>query len=245
MRAYVKGFIFSCILLVLFSTVIFIADTQGYFNLKNFEFKVSASNDLQTSSIAGLYKTSSMQGLQGLKGKSLLSISASAVQASLLEDEWIEAVNIRRVFPGSLRVEVQAKKWWAYLVEKNKYYPVTENGDLLASIPVLAGPDLPLIFMNKKKYQQHKKYIVDIFRKLNIEDIFSTKNLQEIGVDKQGVFFIIQPGRTHVRLGIENIDLRIARAEKVLSYLRDHHLQGRVIDANFTQKVVVKLRKAR
>tara|TARA_B100001248_G_scaffold262290_1_gene257335 strand:- start:14070 stop:14807 length:738 start_codon:yes stop_codon:yes gene_type:complete len=245
MKAYVKGFFLGFAALFCFSFVVMMADYQGYFNLKSFDYSILPNKRMQGAAIFDLYKASSSQAFQGLRGKSLLGISVAGIRDSLMQEEWVEAVHIRRVFPKSLKIEVVPKEWWAYFEKDSQFYPLTKSGDLLGRVPVLQGPDLPLIRLSEKDFHLYKHIIMQVLKRLPEEALFSFRYLQEIGRDREGLYFVIQPDHMKVRVGTENLDLRMARVEKVLHYLKDHDLQGRVINADFTQKVVVKLRKAR
>ena len=43
-------------------------------------------------------------------------------------------------------------------------------------------------------------------------------------------------------MGEGDFDLKVSRVEKVMSYLHNRNIKGRVIDARFSKKVVVRVR---
>jgi len=71
------------------------------------------------------------------------------------------------------------------------------------------------------------------------------KNISEIFYSKKEGFKIFLKGvATEVRMGDSDFGPKISRVEKVLSYLDSQNVKGRVIDARFSKKVVVRVRKA-
>ena len=113
--------------------------------------------------------------------------------------------------------------------------------------PVLTGhlPDVP-VFVGDT-FQKRTDILVKamvILEQVPAEGLFSRKNIAEIHFDstKGLVFQTVEPS-LEVHLGEDQVGIKSARVNQVIDYIRNRNLQARVIDANLTKKVLVRLRK--
>ncbi len=246
MRAYLKGALIGSFFIFLGLSGIYWADQKGYFLLQDLEFQAQSSKDFSETLAYQSLQIHLEKQLEIYKGKSLLSINMKAMTKSLSEHAWLDNVYIKRSFPGRLQITVKPKRWVAYLRESQKYYPITNAGDILPSLDVLDGPDLPIVSVSIKDWKSGlNKKIIEIIEAMPDTGLINIKTLQEVKSDKEGIYIVVAPSNAMIRLGNEEMVLRLARSEKVLEYLHQRNLQGRVINSNFAQKVVVKLHKPR
>lgn len=198
------------------------------------------------STVSERMKSELTNRLQGLKGKALWKIELGELRASLARNEWVKDLLISRRFPNELRVQVRPKAVALVLVDKqDKFYPVTEEGELLSSLPAGELPDVPLlrgeIFKND---DERRKKAVKFALSLNEEGYLSLRNVSEITWSQElGYTLVLLQPKVEVVIGEENVDLKVARVTQVLNYLSANNLKGRVIDASFSKKVLVRLRK--
>ena len=61
--------------------------------------------------------------------------------------------------------------------------------------------------------------------------------------EKEGFWLTLIRSGVEVRIGEELVPLKSARVSQVLDYLKSHQFEARVIDADLSQKVLVRLRK--
>jgi cell division protein FtsQ len=222
------------------------ADQKGYFLLRHLEFQANAAKDFSSTAAYQDLQQYLEKRLNYYKGKSLLSINMKAMTFELAKHEWIESIYVRRSFPNRLNIEVKPKEWIAYLHTEQNFYPITKTGELLPRMNVVDGPDLPLVAMSTAKWNEDlRKPVLDLLALMPDTGLITLRSLQEIRSDKEGLYIIVAPLNTMIRLGTDELALRLARSEKVLEYLHQRSLQGRVINSNFAQKVVVKLYKDR
>ena len=78
------------------------------------------------------------------------------------------------------------------------------------------------------------------------EGLLSHESISEINVGKKEEIWLTHlQTKSWIKLGDENTAIKSARVAKVLEYLDHNNLKGRVIDADFSKKVLVKLRNDR
>jgi cell division septal protein FtsQ len=246
MKVYLKGAVVGFSFIFVLMAGVYWADQKGYFLLRHLEFQATAAKDFSSTMAYQDLQKYLERRLQSYKGKSLLSINMKAMTHELAKHDWIESIYVRRSFPNRLNIEVKPKEWIAYLHTEQSFYPITKSGELLPRVDVIDGPDLPLVAVTKAKWNEDlHKPVLELLGLMPESGLITLKSLQEIRSDKEGLYIIVSPLNTMIRLGSDELALKLARSEKVLEYLHQRNLQGRVINSNFAQKVVVKLYKDR
>ena len=184
--------------------------------------------------------------LAHLKGKRIWEIDLSKMRASLARDEWVKDIAIARRLPNEVRVSVRPKSAALVLVSKQgEFIPITDDSELLSALPSGQLPDVPIlrgeIFA---KDRARRDRAVKLALALSEDGPLGRHNVSEISwTNEEGyVLTLIQP-KVEVKLGEERVDLKTMRVAQVLNYLSANNLRGRVIDASFSKKVLVRLRK--
>lgn len=191
-------------------------------------------------------KSEFQKHLQALMGKRIWDIELGDLRASLARDEWVKDLLISRRLPNEVRVSVRAKTVALILIDKHdKFYPITDDGELLSPLPAGSLPDVPLlrgeIF---KESEARRKNAVKFVLSLGEEGYLSRRNVSEITWSQElGYTLVLLQPKVEVVIGEDNVDLKVMRVTQVLNYLSANNLKGRVIDASFSKKVLVRLRK--
>ena len=183
-------------------------------------------------------------------GKRIWEIDIDSLRASIVKDQWVQDVLISRTFPNSLNVRVTQKNPILVMVgAKGTFSPITEEGEVLGELPPGSLPDVPLLRSeglgkDAAEIEKRRIQIVEFVKALPEKGILTRKNISEISWNREdGInLTIIQP-RAEVKLGDDRPELKILRVTQVLNYLAQHQLKERVIDASFSKKVLVRLRK--
>jgi cell division protein FtsQ len=191
--------------------------------------------------------------VQSVKGRRIWDVDLAGLRASLAHDEWVKDVLISRTFPNEIRVRVRAKVAALVLLSKHEeFIPVTADGQLLSPLPPGVLPDVPLLRGDvfggaggSSESRLRREHAVQFALALNDRGLLSYHNISEINwtANDGYVLTLIQP-KVEVKLGDEHVDIRAMRVSQVLNYLAVNNLKGRVIDASFSKKVLVRLRKA-
>lgn len=183
-----------------------------------------------------------------LSGKKIWEIDMTRLRASIAKDEWVKDVLISRSFPSAVKVKVTQKTPVLVLVgAKGEFAPVTEDGEILSSLPAGTLPDVPLLRgegFKSREGQERREKLVNFVMGLPEKGVLTRRNISEITWNNEDgiTLTLIQP-RVEVKLGDDRLDLKVLRVTQVLNYLAAHQLKERVIDASFSKKVLVRLRK--
>ena len=223
---------------------------MGLFEVRAIPVELVGSSEgsrLRAEQLAGAgLKTRAQAAMKKFAGKRVWEIDLVQVRAALAKDEWIRDVLISRSFPNEIRVRVKPKLPVAVLVsKKGDFLPVTDESEVLGALPATLLPDVPL--MRGETFERDKdrrESAVRFLLALNDKGVLSRRNVSEIGwsLEDGYTLTLINP-KVEVKLGEDRIDLKALRASQVLSYLEVNKLNGRIVDASFSKKVLVRLRK--
>ncbi len=187
------------------------------------------------------------KNMAAYKGKSLWTLPLQKISDEVSSYNWIESSSIKRSWPNTLSFRVhpyQVKL--LYRGRTGKILPVIKSGDFLDPIETPQAPDVALldgeVFLKKTEL---RKKAVELMEDVPAEGSFSRKTISEIRYDHQEGFWmtLIKSG-IQVKIGEDKVALKSARVSQVVDYLDSHQFEARVIDANLSKKVLVRLRKA-
>lgn len=221
---------------------------MGLFIVKGIPVEIIGSQAAQQKDVPG------PQGLQervrrslaGYKSKKIWDIRLREVKAAIIQDEWVKDVLISRSFPNSISVRIIPKQTALVLVgAKGELWPITEDGNRLETLPADALPDVPLlrgeIF---QKNLSKRKEAIEFALTLPATGAINQRNVSEIFWNKDdGYSLMLLEPKVEVKLGNDQLSTKVLRVGQVMNYLSTHQLKGRVIDASFSKKVLVRLRK--
>lgn len=208
--------------------------------------------------VAGFDASRDVPGPQGLKRraekaiarfamKKIWEVDIRAMKSSLARDEWVKDVTISRTLPNGVKVKIEPKSTALILIgAKGELLPIAEDGARLGALPADAIPDVPLlrgeIFSND--FEKRKQAIAFV-SELPTTGLMSRRNVSEIIWSKDdGYSVMLMQPKVEVKFGEEALSMKVLRVTQVLNYMSAHELKGRVIDASFSKKVLVRLRKA-
>ena len=73
----------------------------------------------------------------------------------------------------------------------------------------------------------------------------TANQVSEIGYDKkEGYWIKLLNSETRVQYGEDQFEIKSARISQVIEYLESRNLKARVIDANLSKKVLVRLQQS-
>ena len=184
--------------------------------------------------------------VEAYRGQSLWQVDLYKMSKELSKLEWIEDISFSRRWPSKLKILLKPKQVYFVLLGKGgKLLPVIENGQLLPAVESKQAPDVPLL--QSEVFNQDselRKKAVTVLKEISEDGNFSRKTISEVHFDKREGFWmtLIQSG-IRVNLGDDRIALKSARVSQVLDYMEAKSFSPRVIDANLSKKVLVRLRK--
>jgi cell division septal protein FtsQ len=184
--------------------------------------------------------------LAALEGHYFWEVPLKKVFEATTGDRRVKSVSVFREFPSILRVVIEPHTpLLAYLGDDGRVYPVATDATLLPAIPSKDAPDLPLLRGEDLKNEiSLREKALELWQAVPNDGAFAREQISEIAYTKKDGFkvYVGGPG-VEVRMGDGEFEPKISRVTKVMSYLQSQSIKGRVIDARFNKKVVVRVRK--
>lgn len=215
---------------------------SSLFNINEIEWSFNGNEyPLYTTSLQKSFDKS----VDFVIGKSIWTVSIYEIEKKLIQLPCIKSVSINRRFPNKLTVTLELKKIVAnVIVSPEKIQPVSDDGLLLESVKTTLSPTVPFLVNSEFKKNYELRYeVVNILNKIPHEGLLSLDTISSVEQGRDKTFwFSLKSNQTRVALNGESTEIKVARVNKVLNYLEQNQIKGRVIDANFSKKVLVKLR---
>ncbi len=217
---------------------------HGFFNINRIQIRVQDSTNFETALRKPLQKLD--QQLETWRGQSLWSLDLEKISTELRKEEWIQSFHIVRHWPSGLQLTVNPERiYFVYLSNKGQIFPVMGNGSFLDVLDVGQSPDLPIATESEfEKSKEIRLKAIEVLKQIPYQGAFSQQTISEIHYDpRSGFSFSLVQGDLRVKMGEDKIRTKSFRVSKVIDYLETKKFQARVIDANLSQKVLVRLRK--
>lgn len=184
--------------------------------------------------------------LMTLKGQNIWGLSLKALRQQLLTNPWIQQVELRRHFPSSIEALVRLNPVAVLFVDnKDRIFPILESGEKLPQIKAALAPVAPLLRNNNiLKDEKQLKLVLKLFSDVPFIGALKKENIESIDYNSvTGLSLQLIDNNVLVHLGKENIQTKALQVLRVTDYLESQKQKARVIDASFTKKVLVRLRK--
>lgn len=181
-------------------------------------------------------------------GQSIWEIDIFAIEKEIEILPWVQSVVISRQFPNELFIQVKPKKIIANIMRSpSKVQPVAYDSSLLTDVEITKAPLAPILSSNAfSKSDELRKKALDLLRELPKEGSFSFDQVSEVYPFRNGEFqLLLKNSKALVLINNENVPLKAARISRVIDYMDPSEMKGRVIDSNFSKKVLVRPRNHR
>lgn len=245
MKKFLLKFFFGLVILPgLIIGVFYSLENHGFFNIDHVELAVEEA-PASSAYLQPLLKKLNAR-LDVYQGVSLWKIDLPRVSSEISALDWVDDVTISRRFPSKIRITVRPKEVkFLFFGGGGRLVPVVTDGSFLEPVDPRLAPDVPLLIgENFAQKSELRKKSVKVFEDLPSEGSFSRQSISEIRYDsKEGFWVTLVKSGIKVKMGEEQISLKSARVSQVIDYMDIHQFQARVIDANLSKKVLVRLRK--
>ena len=189
------------------------------------------------------------QRLQEFIGKKIWQVSFDELIQAVRSEPRVGPVKILRVLPNRFFIQIQARKPLLVLLNPSngRVHPLSMDGQVLPPVPANQIPDLPvlrgIVFFQQKAL---RKQVIRFLNLMPEKGEFSRTEISEIkySVQEKSITFILSKNGKPVKVGYDPMQMKIKRIESVLRYLEQKNIKWRVIDARFSQKIVVSTSKA-
>lgn len=212
------------------------------------ELRVELMSDEDPSLLFQGIKSDVLPKLATFVGESIWSVDLGDVLAVVEKDRRIKDVRISRRLPNKLRIYIEPHQALANILAKDarQIYPLSREGSLFAPLDLQEASDAPILRDSRfLKDIKLRKLALDLLLKLPENGDFSLESVSEILYSKKdGLVLVLGLDENRVVMGDRDFQKRIDHVRRVVQYLRSENLRGRVIDARFSKKVVVRLRNA-
>ncbi len=222
--------------------------SSDFFKLKNIH--ISYIPSFQTKEI---YWTNHINVLRKqfdqMKGRHLWSINPYQIKRELSKKKWLQAFRLQRIWPDQLKILLKPKKIIALEVNhRATVFPLARDGSTLDASSLMIAPLAPIIRYSKQSFLKDtkiRKKLTYMLSHLPDQGDLSLQKVDEITIEENQIYLHLLKEQMKIQLGEKHIPVKIARVSKILKYLRSQDITGRVIDADFYQKVLVRPLKHR
>jgi len=227
---------------------IYSLDQNGYFLIQKIDLQIQAKTDQKNYIKAYAEKLDSQ--LAAFKGQSLWAFELKNVSEILKKQKWIKDFRIARSWPASLEIEIETQDVALLLADTQKLTqglmkPVTQDGELLPDIDTRQAP--ARAFLKGEVFVrdiEKRKKAIELLKSLPAEGKIGIDQLAEINYNsKDGYWVSLIHSDMKIKLGEDQFEVKTARVSQVLDYLEKRNLKARVIDANLSKKVLVRLQQ--
>lgn len=231
------------------SFAIYTLDQNGFFHIKNIEIFLVARESQKNFSKPYVEKLNNT--FESYRGKSLIRFSLQNVSEILKSEKWIKEFHITRSWPSELEIQIEPHTLSYLLTDSQRLNqglmrPMTDQGDVLSEIDSRQAPSLALlkgdIFLRDG---EKRKQALELLKALPAEGKISFENVSEVNYNRKDGFWLeLIRSDLKIKLGEDQFAVKSARVSQVLDYLEKRDLKARVIDANLSKKVLVRLQQS-
>jgi len=171
-------------------------------------------------------------------GENIFKVSSINAIKNILNNPWIEAVNINKVFPDKIAITYKTKSICGIAKEDNKLYFLDCKANIIDKYNTSLKKDL--IIINSKNYKIALQ-IIDRISKIN-DKLINTTNISELFVDNLNYFTIKLTNRPEtIFLNYSNLDKKLSELNKVIIDIDRRKEAVSYIDASLNNnKIVIK-----
>jgi cell division protein FtsQ len=201
-------------------------------NLNVREVEVTSPNETVRNHIRGM--------IQGMTWGNILLLDISQVQKNLAAYAWVKNVQVRKIFPSALMIDVTARTP-AALMKKETTYLIDGEGIVLEPADPSAHPGLPLLFDERNFIQdaaEKLRLAWDCLKALPDEEKSSVESLDLS--DAENVILQFRGSPTKIKLGAADFARNLDDCHKNIARLESEYGVLEYIDLRFPDRVYFK-----
>jgi cell division septal protein FtsQ len=211
------------------------------------DIQITLSENSKEDLLFQRIKSSLQPRTKDYEGRYFWQVPLKTVFQAVTQDKRVKSVSIYREFPSILKIEIEPHTpMLGFLSNDGRVYPVATDATLLPPLPIGEVQDLP--FLRGEDFKDEptlREQALELINAIPLDGAFRKSKISEIVHTKKDGFKVFVSGQaTEVQMGDSDFGPKISRVNKVMSYLDSRNIKGRVIDARFAKKVVVRVRKA-
>lgn len=245
-KSRIKWLIILVVVPAIFTFAIYTLDKNDIFLINKVNLEVSTIENQKN--FPKSYVEDLAAEFDALKGQSLMNTSIRQVSDILKKEKWIKEYRVSRDWPSQLKITIVPHQLSYLLTSQKKlsegvFTPVTEAGELLPEIDSRQAPALALLVGDDfRKDINKRKKAIELLQALPTEGKMNSKKISEVVYDRRDGYWIqLIDSNVKIKFGENDFAIKSARISQVLDYLEKKDLKARVIDANLSKKVLVRL----
>ncbi len=162
----------------------------------------------------------------------------------LAENPLVKDYYIQRSWPDAVHVEITPKDIAGVLKKGTGFALILDDGSLVENSSLHLPDTVVLVGKGFEEVSSERLRALRLYRQLPEQGVFSQARVSEIGLDdKRGIWIRLIGAAFLVYMGDEGWGEKAPKISQVMNYLKANGIEARVIEANLTKKVVVKMRK--
>ena len=226
----------GCVALLFFAVYKLYLFLITWNNLNIREVEVASPNETVKNHIRGM--------TQGMTWGNILLLDISRVQKNLAAYAWVKNVQVRKIFPSALTIDVTARTP-AALMKKEITLLIDGEGVALEPADPSAYPGLPLLFDERNFIQdapEKLRLAWECLKALPDEEKSSVESLDLS--DAENVILQFRGSPTKIKLGAADFGRNLSDYKKNIAHLESEHGVLEYIDLRFPDRVYFKPLKA-
>ncbi|MEF9991658.1 MAG: FtsQ-type POTRA domain-containing protein [Romboutsia sp.] len=217
------------IFIATFGVAIFL--NSSYFNLE----KVEITGE------KGLSEDEILESIDLAKNKNIFSYNTKAIKNKLIENPYVEDVNIKLKLPNTMNINVDEKRAIALLKNNENYCYISKDGEVLEKVEKIEKNNDKIIvdidynynneFVKFKNDESEKRllYLIGCLDDKNIYD-----KIYEINLRDENITNIMTRDYTKVIISNDDkLDYNVSRLEKIILDLNAKNKKNGTIDLTY------------
>ena len=237
-------FFWTSPVLLAVSLGLYLRSEQDFFLIRDLDIEVEYHSNQEA--LLTQIKPDLDRHLKTLEGSNIWKASLGGIRHKLLQNPWVEEVEMSRRFPNEIRSLIKLNPVaFLYVDNKNRIYPILQNGEKLPAIKVTVAPAAPILRNNNiMKDPEKLQKVLALYSKVPSLGALKNENRSMVDYDPiTGLSLTLVEGGVVVHFGEDNVESKALQVLRVTDYLQSQKQKARVIDASFSKKVLVRLRK--
>jgi cell division protein FtsQ len=178
----------------------------------------------------------------------LFSLKLREVVQRLAVHPWIEQVQVKKVFPNKVWIQIEERRPIAIIQLEELYY-IDAKGVIFSPVgdrdpynyPLLTGLTRQGLSKDPAETNQLIMKALEFLRIADIEKVFPSEEISEIHMERtRGIRCITRTEGVEVRIGWEHFREKLVRLSIIWSDLRKRGLSAVSVDCSDLKKMVVK-----
>jgi cell division septal protein FtsQ len=190
-----------------------------------------------------------LAGIEGMPN--LFTVPLKEISKRVEAHPWVEQVNVRKVFPGKIMIQVEERKPIAILQLEEPYY-IDSQGVIFSRVGDRDEYNFPcLTGLTRKTFDKDPnaaKHLImkalEFLKATHEEKVPSLDGVSEIHMEKTfGIECFTQNEGVEVRMGWNHFEEKLKRLSLIWSDLQKRGVEPALIDCSDLKRMVVKLER--